>query len=345
MHIERDFRKLSPTAQTDLRRVAVNLVLSGKSRIEAAEAVGVNRRFVGKWMKSYAEMGDASLAGGQRGRRPGEQKALSRQQEALIRRLILGRCPDQLKLPFALWTREAVGQVISQRTGVQLSLTAIGSYLAAWGLTPQKPIRRASERDEAAIMAWMQQDYPAIARRAKKEGAEIHWSDETGVSNQANYGRSFAPEGETPVIPRPAKRFTQSMISSVTNLGQLRFMVYDGALTAMIFIMFLSRLIKDTDRKLFVVVDNLRVHRAKSVTAWVAKHADRIELFYLPPYAPERNPDEYMHNDLKQAMARRTTPMDKSAMKATLKSHMRGLQRRPDKVRSFFQAPEVRYAA
>lgn len=340
-----DFRKLPSSAQAELRRVAVNLVLSGKTRVEVAKAVGVNRRFVGEWVAAYNEKGDAALAGLRRGRRPGEQKALSKQQEAMIRRLIVGQCPDQLKLPFALWSREAVGQVIVGRTGIQLSLTAIGTYLAAWNLTPQKPIRRASERDEAEIQAWMEHDYLDIHKRAKKEGAEIHWADETGVSNQANYGRSFSPKGETPVIPRPAKRFTQSMISSVTNQGKLRFMIYDGALNAAIFIVFLCRLIKDTDRKLFVIVDNLRVHHAKTVMAWIAAHSDRIELFYLPPYAPERNPDEYLNNDVKQAMGRRTTPMDKAAMKAGLKSHMRKLQRRPEKVRSFFQAPDVLYAA
>lgn len=345
MPIDRDFRKLPPATQAELRRVAVNMVLSGKSRIEVAEAVGVNRRFVGEWVNAFEASGVAALDGGRRGRRPGEQKALNRRQEAMVRRLIVDRCPDQLKLPFALWTREAVGQLIAQRTGIKLSLTAIGTYLAAWGLTPQKPIRRATERDEAAIKAWMEQDYPAIVKRAKKEKAEIHWADETGVSNQANYGRSFAPEGETPIIPRPAKRFTQSMISSVTNQGKLRFMIYDGALNVAIFLVFLGRLIRDTDRKLFVIVDNLRVHKAKGVMAWVAEHSDRIALFYLPPYAPERNPDEYVNNDVKQAMSRRSTPMDKAAMKAQLKSHMRGLQRRPHKVRAFFQAPDVRYAA
>jgi transposase len=345
MPIDRDFRKLPTAAQAELRRVAVNLVLAGNSRIEVSQAVGVNRRFVGEWVRAFGEVGDGALSGGRRGRRPGEQKALNRRQEAAMRRLIVGRCPDQLRLPFALWSREAVGQVIAQRTGIRLSLTAVGGYLAAWGLTPQRPIRRATERNEAVIRAWLAHDYPAIAKRAKREKAQIHWADETGVSNQANYGRSFAPQGETPVIPRPAARFTQSMISSLTNQGKLRFMIYDGALNAAIFLRFLRRLIKDTDRKLFVIVDNLRVHRAKTVMAWAAANSGRIELFYLPPYAPERNPDEYVNNDVKQALGRRSTPRNKVTMKAGLTSHMRGLQRRPDKVRSFFQAPDVRYAA
>jgi transposase len=345
MPIDRDFRKLSIAQQAELRRVAVNMVLGGMKRIDAAAAIGVNRRFVGEWMRAYEQDGEAALAGGKRGRRPGEQKALNRQQEAMIRRMIASKCPDQLELPFALWTREAVAQLIERKTGISLSLSAVGSYLAAWNFTPQKPIRRATERDDAAIRAWLEQDYPAIAKRAKKIGAEIHWADETGVSNQANYGHSFAPRGETPVIPRPAARFTQSMISSVTNLGTLRFMIYDGALNTMIFLEFLRRLIKGADRKLFVIVDNLRVHRARRVTAWLAENADRIELFYLPPYAPECNPDEYLNNDVKQGMGRRSTPLDKATMKAGLRSHMQGLQRQPHKVQAFFQAPDVRYAA
>ncbi len=230
MPLDRDFRKLPPSTQAELRRVAVNMVLGGTRRIEVADAIGVNRRFVGQWVRAYQQAGDAALAGGRRGRRPGEQKALTGRQEAMIRRLVAGRCPDQLKLPFALWTREAVGQLIERKTGLRLSLTAIGSYLAAWGFTAQKPIRRATERDAAAVQAWLAQDYPAIVRRARKERAEIHWADETGVSNQANDGRSFAPRGETPVIPRPAARFTQSMISSVTNQGtQIGIIFYQAA--------------------------------------------------------------------------------------------------------------------
>jgi hypothetical protein len=182
--------------------------------------------------------------------------------------------------------------------------------------------------------------------RAKAEGAEVHWGDETGLSNQANYGRSFAPKGKTPVLPRPAARVSQSMISSLTNRGTLRFMVYDRALTAATFLVFLRRLVQGAaGRKLFVIVDNLRVHRAKRVAAWVKANSGRIELFFLPPYAPEHNPDEFLNNDVKQAMARQPVPRDKTSLKAGLTSYMRGLQRRPAKVRAFFQAATVLYAA
>jgi transposase len=283
MALRRDFRKLDPATQAELRRVAVAMVEAGKTRVEAAAAVGVNRRFVGEWVEAVRRSGDAALAGGRRGRRPGEQKALSPQQEQRIRRLIAERCPDQLKLPFALWTREAVGALVARETGVRLSASALGRGLRAWGFTAQRPAWRAIERREPEVRAWLQHEYPAIATRAKAEGAETHWADETGLSNQANYGRSFAPRGETPVLPRPAARASQSMISGMTNRGALRFMVYDGALAAATLLIFLRRLVKGAGRKLFVIVDNLRVHRARQVRAWVQANAERIELFYLPP--------------------------------------------------------------
>jgi transposase len=345
MVIERDFRKLAPATQAELRRIAVAMVRAGKTRIEAAATVGVNRRFVGRWVTAAARCGEAALAGGRRGRRPGEQKALSAAQEDRLRVLIARGCPDQYGLSFALWTRQAVRALIARESGVWLSLSVVGDYLRGWGFTAQRPMHRASERRDEAVRAWLESTYPEIAQKARARGCEIHWADETGLSNQANYGRSFAPKGQTPVIRRPARRFSQSMISSLTNRGKLRFMIYEGALKASIFLDFLRRLVREAARKLFVIVDNLPVHRARRVTAWVHDHADQIELCYLPSYAPEHNPDEFLNNDLKQAMARRRTPRDKAALKSGLTSYMRSLQRCPAKVRTFFQAPTVRYAA
>ena len=233
--------------------------------------------------------------------------------------------------------------LIARETGVWLTLSVVGRYLRGWGFTAQRPMRRATERQDEAVRAWLVNTYPAIARKA--QGCDIQWADETGLSSRANYGRSFAPRGHTPVIRRPGKRFSQSMISSLTNQGKLRFMIYQGAIKAPIFLDFLRRLIREAARKRFVIVDNLPVHRAHRVTAWVQNHADQIELFCLPSYAPEHNPDEFLNNDLKQTMARRRTPGDKIALKSSLTSYMRSLQRCPAKVRAFFQAPTVRYAA
>jgi transposase len=342
----RDFCKQDRAMQTELRRVAVRMVHDGRTRREAAAAVGVDRHSVGLWVTAVARSGEKALVGGRPGRRANEQKALSPEQEIQVKRLISKTCPDQLGLPFVLWTREAVGLLIERETGVRLSSrTTISDYLHDWHFTPQRPVKRATERHEAAVQVWRACDYPAIVSRAKTEGAEIHWGDETGVSNQANYGRSFAPEGQTPVIPRPARRFAYSMISTVTNLGTLRFMIYEGALNVLIFLSFLRRLVKDAGRKVFLIVDNLPVHRAKAVAAWLEANKEQIEVFYLPPYSPDHNPDEFMHNDLKQGLAKRRNPKDRAGLKAGLLSHMRSLQKRPAKVRTFFQAPTVRYAA
>jgi transposase len=291
MAIERDFRKPAPATQAELRRIAVAMVRAGKTRIEVAETVGVNRRFVGQWVKVAAQCGEAALAGGRRGRRPGEQKALSAAQEEGLRYLIARGCPDRYGLSFALWTRQAVRALIARESGVWLSLSVVGRYLRSWGFTAQRPMRRATERQDEAVRAWLENTYPAIAQRARAQGGEIHWADETGLSSRANYGRSFAPRGHTPVIRRPGKRFSQSMISSLTNQGKLRFMIYEGALKVPIFLDFLRRLVREAARKLFVIVDKLPVHRAHRVTAWLHDHADRIELFYLPSYAPEHKPD------------------------------------------------------
>jgi transposase len=345
MSRDRDFRSLPPDVQAELRRRAMAMVDDGAKRKTAADAVGVSLRFIGKWIDRRRKFGDAGLDGGKRGRRPGEQQVIDAKAAERIRRKIADKCPDQLKLPFALWTREAVRDLIFKETGTRLSLQAVSNYLSRWNMTPQRPAKRAREQNASAVKQWLERDYPALVRRAKREKAEIQWADETGISNQANYGRSFAPRGKTPVVTRQAVRFTQSMISSVTNQGKLRFMIYNGALNVAVFLKFLQRLVRDATRKIILVVDNLRVHRAKLVMAWAAENKDKIELVFLPPYAPQHNPDEYLNNDVKQALARREIPKDKAAMKGALTSYMRGLQKRPAKVKSFFQATTVRYAA
>ena len=340
-----DTRSLSDDALETLRTRVVAMHEAGHSQVSIAVALGVHQNTVGRWLKTFRSLGALGLKRQKRGRRSVEQRLLSEAQEAEVNKLITDKCPDQLKLPFALWTREAVRDLIKARFDVTLALRTITDYLKRWGFTPQRSMKRATERQDTKIEKWLKMDYPKIKKRAKKEGAEIHWGDETGLSNQANYGRSFAPKGQTPVIQRTARRHTTSMISSITNRGSARFMIYEGALNADLFLAFLKRLIKTAKRKVFLIVDNLRVHKAHKVTAWVDKHKDRIELFFLPAYAPEHNPDEFLNNDVKQTIARRPVAKSKDALQASLRSYMRGLQRQPNKVQSFFKTPSTRYAA
>jgi transposase len=238
-----------------------------------------------------------------------------------------------------------VRELIEQRLGKRLGLTAVQLYLQRWGMSPPKPLVRAKQRQPAAIAAWLTTSYPAIARRAKAVRAVIYWGDETGISNQDQIGRSYAPKGKTPVIARSAKRIARSMISAVSNRGLMRFMLYEGALNADRFIAFLRRLIKDAGRKVILIVDNLKVHKAGKVQAWVESHAHEIELFYLPSYAPDHNPTEYLNNDLKQQLRQQPQAGSEQELTRRTRSVLRAIQRSPDRLQAYFRPEPVRYAA
>jgi len=292
-----DARKLDASTQEALRRRAVRLVEEKScTHQEAADAVGVARQTVSKWVSACRRGGPSALRSQKRGRDSASQKILTGREEHRIQRMLQDKCPDQLKLPFALWTAAAVQELIEREWDKRLARSTVCLCLQRWGFTAQKPLTRAKERCPARIHRWLANEYPAIVRRAKTEGALIFWGDETGVCNQDQIGRSSAPQGQTPVRTKTTKRFSTSMISVVSNRGELRFMVYEGALNVATFLRFLRRLLRGQKQKLFVIVDNLQVHHAYKVQAWVARQQDALELFFLPPYAPELNPDEYLNN-------------------------------------------------
>lgn len=341
----RDFRSIGRPAQEELRRRALVLLEQGVSQTEAARAVGVQRQTVNLWLKRYRAQGEDGVLDGRRVSPRRGKGALTAEEAHKVRRWIADKMPDQLKLPFALWTARAVQELIGRRFGKRLGLSTVQLYLRRWGLSPQKPLARARERAPAAITAWLERDYPQIARRAKREGAAIYWGDETGISNQDQIGRTWALKGRTPVIARTAKRISQSLISAVSNRGLMRFMLYEGALNVDRFIAFLRRLTKDAKQKVFLIVDNLKVHHAKRVKAWLASHAHEIELFYLPAYAPDHNPDEYLNNDLKQKLRQVPQPGSKEDLIKHTRAELRSIQRRPARVRSYFRPAAVQYAA
>jgi transposase len=343
---EEDFRSIGRVAQEALQRRALWLVeQQGLSQGEVARLIGVQRQTVNLWVKRQRELGEDGVLDGRRVSPRRGKGLLTAAQCRQVRGWIADKSPDQLKLPFALWTARAVLELIEQQFGIQLGLSTVQLYLRRWGMSPQKPLLRARERSPAAIAAWLERDYPAIASQAKREGAVIYWSDETGVNNQDQTGRGWSPKGQTPVVTRNAKRFGGSMISGVSNRGLMRFMLYDGALNADLFLTFLRRLIKDAKQKVFLIVDNLRVHHARKVKAWVAARAEEIELFYLPAYAPEHNPDEHLNNDLKQQLRQKPQPKTKEQLKTNIRSVLRHIQRTPPRIKSYFSLPAVRYAA
>lgn len=192
---------------------------------------------------------------------------------------------------------------------------------------------------------WLKQDYPKIAQAAKAENAEIHWGDETGIKNECQYGRSYAPKGKTPVRTSMAKKLSLNMISTVTNQGKVRFMSYKGGMNAKVFIKFLKGLIKGASRKIYLIVDNLRVHHSKIVKEWVANHSEQIELFYLPSYSPEMNPDEYLNCDLKIGLSNKPSPKTEKQLKDNVMSYMKTLQNSPTRVAKYFKHESIKYAA
>src|ERR671932_400102 len=340
-----DMRKLAPAAQEERRRQVIRLRQRGMTYQAIADQVGLSRTGVFNICQRFAQQGPSGLKSKPHGPEPGYGRVLSARQDAAMRKLICTRTPDQLGLPFALWNRAAVRELVAQRCGVRLAVRTTGTYLARWGFTAQKPLRRAYEQRPKDVQRWLRQDYPAIVVRAKRERAVIDWGDETGLRSDDVRGRSYAPRGRTPTIRVCRKRVRLSLVSAVANRGEVLWMVLAGAITAPKLIGFLQRLIRDACRKVFLILDNLPAHRAKLVREWLAAHGDRIEVFYLPSYSPELNPDACLNADLKRAVGSQAPVRSKPDLKRAAMRHMRKLSKSPKRVRSYFQHAPVRYAA
>lgn len=341
----RDARTLSPEELYDRRKQAVKLHEKGMSRKDIAAIVGVHRNKAGEWIRLWEQGGLRALKVKPAGAPVGSGRTLTPEQETEIRKHLIDSTPDQLKMPFALWTRPAVALLIKEKLGIDMPIRSVGNYLQRWGFTPQKPIKQAYERNEKRVKTWVEEEYPKLAERAKIEGAEIHWGDETGICSQDQVGRGYAPKGKTPVRKHRGSRERVNMISTVTNQGKVRFMFFQGSMDAERFISFLKRLIKGSERKVFLVLDNLRVHHAKLVKEWVETVSDKLELHYLPSYSPDLNPDEYLNCDLKAELAKRPSERVKGKLEKNARSHMIRLQKSPTRIRSYFKASPIAYAA
>lgn len=340
-----DRRQATTEVRLELRRQILLLREQGKTQLEIAQITGYRRPYVALLLKQMAAQPQMLEEISRGGRPVGSLRALSAKEERRAQRLICGQCPDQLSMPFALWTRAAIRELIRREFGIRLSIRGVGEYLARWGYTPQKAARRAYERDEAAVRDWLEIEYPKIRARAKRENAEVSWGDETGVRSDESRHRGYAPPGQTPLVKIPARRGSLSMIAAVTNQGKVRFMIYGGALSPRRLIVFMRRLIKDARRKVFLILDNLNVHKAKVVNAWLEEHAEQIVVFYLPPYAPELNPSEYFNGDLKGEIQRGIPAKDIVELKRTVLGRSRSIQNSPARVRAYFRNKHIRYAA
>ena len=332
-----DFRKLNDSEQYAVKKQVVHLKKLGKNRAEIEELTGVNQSAVSRIWQNFLKGGFAGIKPEKRGRKKGQNLLLSDAQARSIRQTIISKTPNQLKMAGFLWTLAKISQYIWVAYHKRVSVRCLSNYMKRWGLTCQRPKKRACGQDIARIEQFKKEEYPAIGKRAKEENAEIYWGDETGVSNQENFERGFAEKGKPPILQVETKHERMNMISAITNQGHVRFMVYDDTMTQQKLIDFMSRLIEDAPRKVFLILDNLRVHHGKIVAAWLEKNKEKIEVFFLPPYAPESNPDEYLNHALKMDVHSGNLPKSKKDIKHKIHSFMRRLQHDKEKVAAFFQ--------
>lgn len=339
----RDARSLPSEAQEDIRRKAVKAVFDGKKQVDIAKIFGVTRQALGKWLKSYKKDGVKTLKAKPKGRPIGG--SLFPWQTACIVRMIVDRAPEQLKLPFFLWTREAVAQLIEKKFKIRLSLWTVGRYLNRWGFTPQKPVRRAYEQNPKEVRRWLKREYPKIRAKAKSEKAVIYWGDEMGLRSDHVTGRSYGLRGKTPVIHGTGQRFGCNMISAINNRGGLIFMVFKKRFNDALLLDFLRRMMRQIKGKVFLIVDRHPVHRSIKVKRWLHNNSHRISLFFLPSYSPELNPDEMLNQDIKSNAVGRQRARNQSELVAMVRKHLRRRQRRPDVVKRYFEEQHVQYAA
>src|SRR3954466_1596151 len=341
----RDARSLPSDAQAELRRTAVRLVDEGRSKTEVAGLLSVSRETVSRWIRAHRAGGDRA-PGARPPRRRARHTKLSEGEQQRIARLVAGKNPDQLKLPGFLWTRALVRELIARELGVELGEDTVGRYLRAWGMSPQKPMRRAYEQSDEAVRRWLEVEYPALVKQARRERAEILWLDESGLRSDHTAGRTWAPVGQTPVTKGTGQRFRANLIAAISNTGTLRFRVFDEKFTGPVFLDFLKRLVKDNQgRKIHLILDGHPAHRARLVRDGVTARPDLIELHFLPGYSPELNPAECLNQDVKTNALGKRRPRNVTELKADVRRFLRSCQRRPAKVARYFRERHVRYAA
>lgn len=334
----------SPEEQFQIRKSIIRLSKQGKKVREIAETLDVSERHVKATRASYKKDGFAGISLKKRGRKVGDGRCLTPEQEKEIRNMIVDKNPDQLKLKGCMWTRKNIAELIKRLYKMSMPLSTLGYYLERWGFSVQRSTERAYKQDSAKLDTWLNETYPAISERARLENAEIYWGDETGVQNTADYLKGYAPIGQTPVVMKEAQKFKANLLSAISNKGKVRFCIY-AKMSPDMLIDFMRRLVADAKRKVFLILDNLRTHHSKKVSEWLEKHKDEIEGFFLPPYSPEHNPDEYLNSDLKREVGNRPMPRSQKDIVKNVRSYMKSLQLKPEKVKSFFKAETVKYAA
>jgi transposase len=340
-----DGRQLSDEALQVLRLRALRGIELGYSELDLADLLGLCHETISRWWTAYTADGLAALPGNRSGRPCGAGRLLSDEQAKRIQERIDYHAPEQLGLPHALWSRRAVRDLICQEFGIDLAERTVGQYLRRWGYTAKKPGRHSRHQDPDEVEQWLEETYPAIEAQAAREHADILWTDEVGVQADHQPGYAYAREGERATMEMPKPHIRANQITAISNEGTVRFMTYQGMLTAAVFLLFLGKLVAGASRKILLIADRLQAHKTPAVLAWLQAHHDQIEVFYLPAYSPEMNPVEYLNNDVKGTLNKEGLPNDKGTLRTHLATFMEHLAKVPQHIISYFLHPAVQYAA
>jgi transposase len=340
-----DGRLLSDEVLEALRLRALRGRELGFTEVDLADLFGVSRETICRWWSAYCHGGTEALPHERSGRPLGSGRSLTDEQAQHIQALLDQHHPQDLGIAAPLWTRSAVAELIEQQLQVALALRTVGAYLQRWGYTLQRPARKARKQEPNEVRRWLEETYPAVVERAAAEGADLYWCDEVGVGIDEYRGRGYARPGHTPQKRVTGGRIRVSAVSAINNDGDAHFMTFRGTLDGMVFITFLERLVQQTGKKLFLILDHLRAHESAEVAAWVEAHHDRIELIPLPKYTPERNPVEYLNNDTKAEVNAAGLPEDQEELHDHLDTFLHRLAYWPERIISYFFHPAVLYAA
>ena len=338
-----DARRLDHSTLEAMRERAVRSVQDGESPEVVARVIGINRSTIYGWLAQYRRGGWGALKA-----KPlfGRPPKLDGKKLKWIYDIVTQKNPLQLNFAFALWTREMVAKLIKDKFNISLSLVSVGRLLAQLGITCQRPLHRALERDAALVQQWLKQEYPKIKALARREKADIYFGDAAHMRSDHHAGRTWGKKGETPVVLSTGARYRVSLISAVTSRGHMRFMIKKkGGVNADVFIAFLRRLMIGSKNRIFLIVDRGPAHIAKKTKAFIASLGGQLRLFYLPPYSPDTNPDELVWKHLKADTVGRTSITSFDDFNQKVRSSMLALQRSPAKIRAFFQKPSLQYAA
>ncbi len=339
--MKRDGRKLDHRTLEEIRRMAVERVREGEPASSVVASFGFSRTSIYRWLKAVS--GPEALDGLDARVGTGRPRRLSEAQEGQVFRWINGQDPRQYGMDFGLWTRALVAQLVADKFGLKLGLTAIGEMLARLGLTPQKPLERAYQRDPEAIERWQRETYPTIAYDARSQKADIFFWDESGFRADAVHGRTWGVKGQTPVVERPGQRQSISAASAVNARGGFWYCTYEGGLTGELFVTLLRQMMHRRRKAVHLIVDGLPAHRTKLVKDYVASTKGRLTLHFLPGYAPDLNPDELVWSHVKRTGVARTPLRKGEKLRDKIDAQLAAIKAAPRLVRSFFKHPTVAY--